>query len=186
MSVIEYLLEQQAVVLSLAAITALVAGVVLLLAGVFTMRAVRRVAAARQQRRAEKLALAERRQRALAEQRKRQKRSASRAVAPTQQSIPSVEVQAPPPVAPPAKPSVEAPPAASTTTTTNVDTANPDSPQEADPEIQSILDSVFVDDEANARFDVLMRGVETPPIEALADFADSIARQLVTTSSSST
>jgi len=81
MSVIEYLLEQQAVVMSVAAIGGLIGLAILLLIGTFTVRLVRGYLAAQQQKRTAKQeqALAKRRQQELAEKRARQKKQAARA-----------------------------------------------------------------------------------------------------------
>jgi hypothetical protein len=178
MSVIEYLLEQQAVVISLAAIGGLIGLAILLLVGTFTVRLVRGYLAAQQQKRIAKQeqALAKRRQQEMAEKRARQKRQAARQpTAPTPDIKPAAPVltvaQPPPPItAPPVVTLVSAVP--------NPEPATTEESQETDPEIQSILDSVFVDDEANARYENLMRGVEVPSMDALAELAASVARRL--------
>lgn len=177
MSVIEYLLEQQAVVMSLAAIGGLIGLAILLLVGTFTVRLVRGYLAAQQQKRTAKQeqALAKRRQQELAEKRARQKKQAAR-----QPAAPAPEIEAPalvvaavqpPPItAPPVVAVVSAAPTPEPSTT--------EESQETDPEIQSILDSVFVDDEANARYENLMSGVDVPSMEDLAELAANVARQL--------
>jgi len=184
MSVIEYLLEQQAVVMSVAAIGGLIGLAILLLIGTFTVRLVRGYLAAQQQKRTAKQeqALAKRRQQELAEKRARQKKQAAR-----QPAAPAPEIAAPAPeieapalvVAAVQPPPITAPPVVAVVSAAPIpDPSTTEESQETDPEIQSILDSVFVDDEANARYENLMSGVDVPSMEDLAELAANVARQL--------
>ncbi len=184
MSVIEYLLEQQAVVISLAAIGGLIGLAILLLVGTFVTRLVRGYLAALQQKRMAKQeqALAKRRQQELAEKRARQKRQAARQPAQPapelEQPVPALTVAQAPVIAPP-------PVVAVLSATPNPEPATNEESQETDPEIQSILDSVFVDDEADARYENLMRGIDVPSMDMLTELAASVARQLAVRSSPS-
>lgn len=184
MSVIEYLLEQQAVVISLAAIGGLIGLAILLLVGTFTVRLVRGYLAAQQQKRITKQeqALAKRRQQEMAEKRARQKKQAARQPA---SPAPEIEVPAPVVAAVPAPP-IAAPPVVTVVSAApNPEPTTTEESQETDPEIQSILDSVFVDDEADARYENLMRGIDVPSMEDLAELAATVARQLDARSSPS-
>ena len=119
-------------------------------------------------------------------------------------TAPVVSVQAAPAAAPAAAATVTASPITPSTTAASAEgTAAPGTPapfhpeeqaaeeeEAADDDLQSILDDVFVDEEANARYEVLLRDVEVMTAEELVEMAtrlnaDLRARKNVPGSSSS-
>jgi hypothetical protein len=89
------------------------------------------------------------------------------------------------PLMPPAPPLPPEPPGPAPTPTPapapllTTTTEEPTTEEATDADIQSVLDSVFVDDEAVQRHANLMKGVEPMSAEELAELAKRIEQQLI-------
>ncbi len=188
MSLIDLVLSQKVVILTLAII-----GLILLLAvGIVVLPIIRRKqkqwAAQRRVRLAEKAAQAEQQKQQKHQELKHQKRDAQkdRAAVPAvvlrsadQQSEEPETVAVTPQVEPEPATATEAPVQQVAAEETTAEASETESTERsAASDVQDILDSVFVNDEEDSRYEVLLRGIEVVSSDELLAMATRIAAEL--------
>lgn len=169
MSLIEIIFSQPLVVASLVFVALLLLAAIGVAVGPGIYRKMKKRSAQRQAAREEKIARQQAKRKGKGRNRSAQPRRARPAEeAESGDNAEAVTAALPPAAAPEAAPVPVTPPAAE----------EPAAAAEAVSDIQDILDSVFVDEEANERFESLMRDVEVSSAEELRVLANRVAAEL--------
>lgn len=190
-SLIELILEQQAILISLGVVGLVILLAVAIVVGVQLRKVMAKMAVMRAQHKAEAArraaAAAARKQAARARKRHADEAADEQeSLAPTTlaglaafaevpvEAAPTTEATPDAPSPDAAAPAVTVLPA---TATTSADTATPEESQTTDA-MKDLLSSVFFDEGAQERFENLLRGYEAIDIDTLAQFSQQVANQL--------